>query len=98
MSKYFFENIDSETCYTKEHFQNMMKVEVLTEMTVLEAHRMTGEGFFYCKVHYECMEVGSGCGNDCNSYKARNGKSGRCINSGYCYERGEEVTLKLKTK
>ena len=42
--------------------------------------------------------LGSGCGNDCNSYKARNGKSGRCINSGYCYERGEEVTLKLKTK
>jgi hypothetical protein len=91
----YFETKDSERCYNKEYFQDMMSDNGLREMQVYAAKRVTGQGIFYCHEHQEVGESGIGdCGNGCKNYSPRNKKNGRCKHSGYCYEHGELVTIK----
>lgn len=95
--KYYFETKDSEMCYSKEYFQNLMEERELTEITVFGAKIETGSGFFFCKEFYAVGEVNGTCGKFCSKYNPRNGKSGRCKHSGYFYDNtGEKVILKLK--
>jgi len=97
--KYYFENEDSENCYTEAWFQDKMSEEEITELTVLEAHQSKENGYFYCKAIGEvCSKPPEGepCGRDCSDYDPRNRKNGCCRYHGNIYEHGEEVTLKLK--
>lgn len=95
-TKYYFENEDAENCYTEDEFQDRMKFNELTEMTVLEANPANGSEYIYCK---ESGSVGEkhDCGKQCPDYEPRNGKSGMCKNRGLLFEHGEEITLKLKS-
>lgn len=99
MAKYYFSQHEPEYCYKKDYHLQYMKDNQINEMLVFEAKREIGSDMFFCK---EVMEVGvkgegDGCGNMCEHYKPRNGKSGRCKHSGYVYEQTEKsVILKIK--
>ncbi len=74
----------------------MAKSDNLTEIEVIKAKRDTGQGYFFCKHFGSVGEVGQGCGKSCEAYKPRNGKSGRCIHSGYCYTyTDDKKTIKI---
>jgi hypothetical protein len=95
--KYYFENEDSEGCYSETHFQQQMKDEGLTEVTVLKAvpDGYTECGYIWCKKIGATGEKGE-CGRSCEYYAPRNGESGMCRHQGRFYEHGEEIILKLK--
>lgn len=92
--KYYFETEDSEICYTKEHFVEVMKEESLTEIEVIEAKRTKDNEYFWCTYFGEVGEKGY-CGKACKEYTPRNGKSGNCKHNGSLYEKGEKTILKL---
>lgn len=87
--KYYFEN-GSEYCYSKKIHLEEMRENLEHTREVFEAKREVGTDYFFCKEFGEVGEVGVGCGKQCNSYKARNGKNGRCIHSGHCYEQTDK--------
>lgn len=97
MSKYYFKKGDEEFCYTKKYWLAYMDENNIKSLVLIEAKRETNVDHFYCK---EFMEVGlksdGGCGKLCDAYKPRNGKNGRCVNSGYCYEETDN-TITLNT-
>lgn len=98
MSKlYFAPEIDELNCYKLSDIKDMAKFEGLNEIEIIEAERDTGQGYFFCKHFAEVGEVGEGCGKMCEAYKPRNGKSGRCLHSGYCYSY-TDVKTKVKVK
>ena len=96
--KYYFENEDATECYTEEYFQDTMRLEELTEISVLEAipAKIKTSEYIYCK---EIGEVGekSECGKNCPYYEPRNGKNGMCKHRGKLFEHGGDVILKLKS-
>ena len=96
-SKYYFEDKDSEICYSLDYFIEKANPEE-TELTLYPAMIMYGEPFFWCRKLQECGEVGEGwCGKECKDYSPRNGKSGRCRFSANCYEAADRpVIIKLK--
>lgn len=95
--KYYFENEDAENCWTEEYFQDQMRVNELTEISVLEAIpvKIKISEYIYCK---EIGEVGEKreCGKEYPYYKPRNGKNGMCKHRGKLFEHGDDVILKLK--
>lgn len=97
MKYYFAPEIDDERCYTLECIKDLMLFHEIEETEIIQAERMTGEGFYWCKYFGEVGESGDGCGKQCKEYSPRNGKNGRCRHSGYCYEpTGEKRTIKIK--
>ena len=95
MSKYYFEH-NAEYCYSKERHLEQMKENGEHTREVFEAKRETGQDYFFCKEFGEVGMVGESCGKQCSEYKPRNGKNGRCVHSGYCYEQTEKrIILKL---
>jgi len=95
--KYYFQK-DDNRCYPLKRHLNNMKENDIEEMVVFEAVRQTGSDYFYCKFFKEVGEVGEGCGKECEEYKPRNGKSGRCLHSGSIYEYGKQKILKQKAE
>ena len=91
--KYYFKYPDSENCYTKQHFIQEMKDRGITELEVYPAKIMYGLGYFYCQEFGESGESGEGCGKDCESYKPRNGKNGRCVHHSCCYEASDIIVI-----
>ena len=96
--KYYFENEDAEHCYTEEYFQDTMRFDEITEMTVLEAipAKISKSEFIYCKEN-ETVGEKSECGRNCPYYEPRNGKNGMCKHRGKLYEHGDEVKLFRKS-
>ena len=95
--KYYFEKIDSEKCYNKNYFIELMKDNDITEMEVYPAIIEYDTDYFWCAEFEEACEKGEGCGRWCEEYKPRNGKNGRCISHKNCYEQAEKpITLKRK--
>lgn len=90
--------MQSEMCYTKDHFFDLMKEQGITEMKVIGTSPERNTGMFWCAYFWEIGEVGESCGHACEKYKPRNGKNGIC--SHYRVPMGEdkEVTLKLPKK
>lgn len=94
--KYYFEKGDSEMCYTKEHFIDLMEERGITEMEVFPAKMVVGEKMFYCSEYGEIGESGESCGVLCGGYKPRNGKNGRCRHHSNTYEPTDKpIILKL---
>ena len=96
--KYYFENKDSEMCYNKEHFQELMVEYDISEIEVYPAKMLIGELVAWCTKYGDAMETQRGdCGKDCDLYSPRNGKNGRCKYSKNCYEAIDKpVILKRK--
>jgi len=95
--KYYFEYLDSENCFTKEHFIELMEGRCISELKVYLAKIMYGSGYFYCQKYGETGESSEGtCGKWCESYKPRNGKNGRCKYHSNPYEASDKpITIKL---
>ena len=63
------------SCFTDE-IPNLKESE---EVILVEQERDFGNGFMWCIELGEFIEKGDNdCGEDCEHYKPRNGKSGRC--------------------
>jgi hypothetical protein len=93
---YYFSDTDSEVCYTIDYFYEQLNDNDLTQMQIYPAIRMTGEPFFWCSIICDCFECGENtCGKfNCNDYKPRNGKNGRCYYHRNCYTPSEiSVTI-----
>jgi len=82
MAKYYFSDNDEEMCYTIPAHKQQMRDNEETERIVFEAMKSGEDGFFYCKAIGEVgakeSEGGDPCGNECDLYEPRNGKSGCC--------------------
>jgi hypothetical protein len=98
MSKKYFENEDSDFCYTEDHFKDIMRDDGVTEKEVFEAQRETKSDFFWCREFgVACEKNNDTCGvNNCESYDPRNGKNGICEHNVYCYTPEKMITLTLK--
>jgi len=96
--KIYFENEDANMAHSEEWFQDLMKEEGLTEMTVMEAIRIPHykAEFVWCKDADDACEKSECNKRNCESYKPKNGKNGRCINVGQYCDFGDNVVLKLK--
>lgn len=95
--KLYFENEDANTAHSENYFQEQMKEEGITEMTVIEAIPIpySKADYVWCNEVEECYEK-SECGKRCATYKPNNGKNGKCEFRGQYCEFGEEVILKLE--
>jgi len=96
--QYYFEDENSEICYTKKHFEIKMYEEDITEIEVFKAIPDKIKGIFWCKHYGFCGQTSeSFCGKQCDNYAPRNGKSGCCKRyTTRIYLWGEKITLKLK--
>lgn len=95
MKKLYFLNEDADHCYSEDYFQDEMKTNGLTEITVIEAEKSRSKEYIYCASVGECGES-SECGNKCEEYEPRNGKNGGCRHRRAMYEHGDEAIIKLK--
>lgn len=99
--KYYFEKIGktdySELCYPRSHYIELMKERDITEIEVYPAKIVYGEDYFWCHAISEPGMKGESCGKFCPDYKPRNGKNGRCVHHGHCYEPADKsIIIKLK--
>ena len=81
MSKYYFSDDHEELCYTIEGHKQQMRDKKETERIVFEAINSGEEDWFYCRAIGEVgmkPPDGEPCGNQCDLYEPRNGKSGCC--------------------
>ena len=92
--KYYFDSMDGEACYPKDYFEEQLGKD-LTEMKLYPAKMIKGELVAWCSIWGEPFETQRGdCGKDCDKYKPRNGKNGRCKFSKNCYEPiNEPITI-----
>ena len=93
MMKLYFRQDEDEFCTTIEAHKEYMRENDITELTIYQAKRTTGTGYFWCTHFHEVGEVGEGCGKECEAYSPRNGKNGRCRYSGYLYETDKKRIL-----
>ena len=91
MGKLYFNQYDDERCSELEDHLQYMAEHDIKEMEITEARRVTGTGYFYCKLFHEVGEVSEGCGRYCEEYRPNNGKNGRCKHYGYCYESTDKI-------
>ena len=90
MKKLYFHELDDECCYHLDSILDYMKENEISELKIFEAKRETGSDYFYCK-YYDCAAEKNGeCGKMCDGYQPRNGKSGICRHTGYCYEQTDK--------
>lgn len=94
--KSYFEDEDSEMAYPESYFQEQMKENNITEMTVIEAVKQpySKADFVWCMFSGSCSEK-SDCNKNCEEYSPENGKNGKCKHRGQYCEFGKEVTLHL---
>jgi hypothetical protein len=95
MARYYFYTKDSEQCFDLDTIKDMMRSDGLMEETVFEADIEYGQSFFYCTHFGFAGDTGEGCGLDCDQYRPRNGKSGRCKDHKNCYSHGKPKIIKL---
>lgn len=95
--KFYFEDSNSEICYTKKYFQQVMKKTGLSELEVFEAVPINDKGVFWCKKHlFGHDDSSESCGKvNCDEYYPRNRISGRCrFHNHITYTHGEKIKLK----
>jgi hypothetical protein len=75
----YFETGGEGYCYPLSHFYDRI-CDGEKEIFLKLAKREIGSGFMWCKIESEFVESRSGtCGEFCEHYNPRNGKSGRCV-------------------
>jgi len=77
--KYYFGSKEDEWCYNEDYFQTIMSEHNISFCEVYEAEKDTlPSDMMFCKEHLEFGETGK-CGEICEQYQPRNGKSGCCV-------------------
>lgn len=82
--KLYFDK-SGEIAHSIEYWSRYMVENLVTELELFEARRVTGSDYFWCKEVEEVGEKGE-CGKQCKDYKPYNGVSGMCRHNGYLYE------------
>ncbi len=97
--KLYFSKLDESYCYTLPTIKALMDDAGIDELEIIEARRVTGVEFFYCKRWQDIGIVSESCGKiNCDEYVPNNGKSGRCKHYGYCYEMTDKKRIiKIKS-
>ena len=91
--KFYFENIDSETCYTLDYFMDDAKAQGLKTITVLEAVVEDAmPDYVWCRYSAETSDKQYSNKKLCNTYRSKSGK-GKCEFRGKLYSHGDEVTF-----
>ena len=92
MKLYFSEY--SEECFTKDYWKWYLEDNNLSEIKLFEAVPDFGNGYFYCQEYGEIGEVSDkSCGKQCEFYKPRNGKNGRCRFSASTHGQGDKFII-----
>ena len=82
--KLYFDK-SGEVAYSLDYWKKHMQKNLIEELELFEAKRVTGSDYFWCKVVEAVGEKGE-CGKQCKDYKPYNGVSGMCRHNGYLYE------------
>jgi hypothetical protein len=101
MAKLYFSEFDQTFAYELYIALDEMKKRGLSECKVYPAILVNNVDHFYCKAFDLVLDkfpVGHFCGEKCDEYKPRNGKSGCCKHWGFCYTPGDEMILKRDGK
>jgi hypothetical protein len=93
MAKYYFSIDNEENCYPLKYWKEYKEENELKKLELIEAKIETGESYFWCTFYQTTGEVGEGCGIQCEEYKPRNGKNGRCRFSNNCYEQTDKKII-----
>lgn len=86
--KVFFSDSHEESCFTLNYYIELIQEGMYEEIILDGAQIVKGEDEpFWCNEVHEPAESTIGCcGNICEWYDPRNGKSGRCKQHRNCYE------------
>lgn len=97
--QYYFASKDDELCYEKSHFEDLMKEEGLSEMTLFKAQKQEGiDDFFWCKYYSLVGAKSEGtCGKNCGEYSPKNGVSGCCKHYSTKFYEASDETITIKT-
>lgn len=95
-TKYYYDDPNSEICYTLNYFIENAKEKNLNEIELYEAIPFKDTFYMFCR-SVNLVGEKEGCGKFCEFYSPRNKKSGICKHrSNILYEVGEKVTIKIK--
>ena len=94
--KIYFKHKDSEMCHSKKYFDQYMKENNIIEMKVYRAEIEYRTDYFFCRIFQSLGIKGEYCGVECEEYKPRNGKNGRCCYSSNCYTATNDEIIKIK--
>lgn len=85
--KLYFDKADPEFCYPLSYFKERLAndLDAPDTLTLLEAEKAFGTGFFTCQHFGQVGESKESCGKQCEAYKPRNGMSGICVHHGPVY-------------
>lgn len=90
----YFSNHEEESCYDLDYWREYLLEHNISELKLFEAVPDHGNGFFFCREYGEIGESrDNSCGKQCDSYKPRNGKSGRCRFSVSTYSQGDKSRI-----
>lgn len=91
--KLYFNQVDPDLCYPLSYFKDMLASDpdAPEVMTLLEAEREYGTGFFTCQHFGQVGESKESCGKLCEGYAPRNGKSGICKHHGPVYTASNKI-------
>lgn len=92
----YFKDEESEICYGRKHWENIMEQQDVTELELREAIKSDIPGVFWCKKQeFSSDKSEFHCGKQCSDYVPKNGVSGCCVHySTVLYECGEKIILK----
>ena len=81
----YFISKEDDICTSKSGVKDYLTENGLLEIEVFEAKRITNDVYFFCKKYNDSFLKGV-CGNYCDGYIPKNGKSGCCLYFRNCYE------------
>lgn len=85
MKKYFELYSDEGICCPLKHWKDEANNRG-TDIELCEAEIEYGTEYFWCSEHQAFgLKDEGGCGKECEDYKPRNRKSGRCVHSKHSY-------------
>ena len=90
LKKRFFFREDDVLCYRLDSQIDYMLSNGIAEMNLWLAKKENNTPYFFCRHFGEVGEKSEGgCGNFCEGYEPKNGKSGVCKNYGNTYEKSD---------
>lgn len=93
----FFENEDSENCYSENYFQELAQKQGLSSIELIEAVPIKKLGdHVFCTYFDEVVARYDCTWKECRHYTPNKSGRGACIHRGQLYEHGEKVTITIK--
>lgn len=95
--KMFFENENSEDCYSENYFQELAQKQGLSSIELIEAIPVKKLGdHVFCTWHDEVVDRYDCTKRECAYYIPNKSGRGACIHRGKLYDHGDKVTITVK--